>query len=151
MSTEPKLGFVTTRAVVLALFLGFVISPVFGLPDWIWIDSPATAEGVVFYHDFDADPARLQSAHLRLVTDFTNVKITINGQQAGIAEAFEPVLRLDALPLLLSGVNEIRLMGKTTGDAPAVALQLDLIDRHGGREPSPLHPNGRRQHLKPGS
>ena len=63
-------------------------TPVFGLPDWIWIDSHATAEGVVFYHDFDVDPARLQSAHLRLVTDFTNVKLTINGQQAGIAEAF---------------------------------------------------------------
>ena len=81
-----------TRVVVLALFLGFINPPVFGLPDWIWIDSPATAEGVVFYHDFDADPARLQSAHLRLVTDFTSVKLTINGQQAGIAEAFEPVL-----------------------------------------------------------
>ncbi len=121
------------RVVVLALFLGFIKPPVFGLPDWIWIDSPATAEGVVFYHDFDADPARLQSAHLRLVTDFTSVKLTINGQQAGIAEAFEPVLKLDALPLLLSGVNEIRLMGKTTGGAPAVALQLDLIDRHGGK------------------
>jgi len=133
MSIEPTLGFVTTRVVVLALFLGFIKTPVFGLPDWIWIDSPATAEGVVFYHDFDADPASLQSAHLRLVTDFASVKLTINGQQAGIAEAFEPVLKLDALPLLLSGVNEIRLMGKTAGGAPAVALQLDLIDRHGGK------------------
>ncbi|SVD92112.1 uncharacterized protein METZ01_LOCUS444966, partial [marine metagenome] len=52
------------RAAVLALFLGLINPPVFALPDWIWIDSPATAEGVVFYHDFDADPARLQSAHL---------------------------------------------------------------------------------------
>ena len=56
MGNELTLRFVTTRVVVLALFLGFIKTPVFGLPDWIWIDRSATAEGVVFYHDFDADP-----------------------------------------------------------------------------------------------
>ena len=121
----------TTRVAVLALFLGLVNTPIFALPDWIWVDTSTPTKDVVFYHSFDADPARLQSAHLRLVTDFTTVKLTINGHQGGIAEAFEPALKLDALPLLLIGANEMRLMGKTAGGAPAVALQLDLIDWQG--------------------
>ena len=120
-----------TRTTLLALFLGLISPSVFALPDWIWIDSPETTQEVVFHHAFDVEPARLESAHLRLVADFATVKLTINGRQKGIAEAFGPVLKLDVLPVLLSGTNEIRLMGKPVGDAPAVALQLELIDRQG--------------------
>ncbi|MDP7050921.1 MAG: c-type cytochrome [Verrucomicrobiota bacterium] len=120
-----------TRATVLALFLGLITPSIFALPDWIWIDSPTTTQEVVFHHGFDVQPAGLQSAHLRLAADFATVKLTVNGRQTAIAEAFGPVLKLDVLPLLLSGTNEIRLMGKSVGDAPAVALQLDLIGRQG--------------------
>ncbi len=119
------------RATVLILVIGLISDPVYAVPNWIWIDSSAPADGVVFYHSFDANPAELQSAQLRLVSDFTTVTLTVNRRQAGIAEAFESVLKLDALPLLLSGTNEMRLVGKTMGGAPAVALQLDLIDRQG--------------------
>ena len=120
-----------TRATVLALFLGLITPSVFALPDWIWIDNPTTTQEMVFHHGFDVEPARLQSAHKSLVADFATAKLTINGRQKGIAEAFGPVLELDVLPVLLSGTNEIRLMGKAVGDAPAVALQLELIDRQG--------------------
>jgi len=120
-----------TRTTVLGIFLGLISPPVFALPDWIWIESPTTTQEVVFHHGFDVEPARLQSAHLRILADFTTVKLTINRRQTGIAEAFGPVLKLDVLPLLHSGTNEIRLMSKSVGGAPAVALQLDLIDVQG--------------------
>ena len=84
----------TTRTTLLALFLGLITPSVFALPDWIWIDSPKTSQEVVFHHAFDVEPARLESAHLRLVADFATVKLTINGRQKGIAEAFGRVLKL---------------------------------------------------------
>lgn len=86
----------------------------------------------MLHHTFNL-PAKLKSARLRLVADFALVQLTINGQAAGVAEPYGPVVELDAQPFLRSGRNEIILVGQQTAPAGAVALQL-IVEHEQGKK-----------------
>mgnify|MGYP001208176055 CR=1 FL=1 len=106
------------------LFVAFTQST-FALPHWIW--QAESAEKVNLRHSFQA-PAKIKSARLRMIADFANVQLGINGKPVAIAEMFGPVVELDAKPWLRSGKNAISLRSISHLKNPAVALELVLVD-----------------------
>ena len=119
------------RRLLFFLCLAFSL-PIIAAPDWIWVEKPSEPSRVALHHTFNLS-AKLKSARLRLVADFALVRLTINGQAAGIAEPYGPVVELDARPFLRSGRNEIVLIGQPTAlAAAAVALQL-IVENEAGK------------------
>jgi hypothetical protein len=95
-------------------------------------------------------PKGIKSAHLRVVTDFVNLQLEINGRKSAVCEMFGPVIEMDVRALLQAGKNEISLrsVSQLTNPAPGnagsgreemakvrplsgdavVALELKIID-----------------------
>jgi len=121
------------------LFRGFVLSfhliiltqYTFALPEWIWVEDKKKA---TIRYDFEKKIGKLKSAELRIVSDYANVSVILNGEQVGVAEGFGPVLKVDVLDHLIDDRNEIILHTKSTGKASAVALIIELIDRSGKKQ-----------------
>ena len=120
----------SARVLVLGLLLIALTQSGLALPDWIWVEKPRETRGIALHHSFILPPT-VKSARLRLVTDFALVRLTINGQAAGIAEPYGPVVELDARPFLRAGRNKILLIGQQTAPAAAVALQLIVENAEG--------------------
>ena len=54
-------------------------------------------------------PEGIKSAHLRLVADFANLELAINGRKTAVCEMFGPVIEMDGRAWLHAGKNEITL------------------------------------------
>jgi len=109
----------------LGLLFAALASSAFALPHWIW--QAGQAENVSLQHTFQA-PEKIKSARLRMIADFANVQLGINGKPAAIAEMFGPVIELDARPWLHPGKNTISLQSISQLETPAVALELVIVD-----------------------
>ena len=114
------------RYFFLHFYLIMLTQYTFALPEWIWVEDKKKA---TIGYDFEKRLENIKSAELRIVSDYANVSVTLNGNWVGIAEGFGPVLKANALDHLVDGRNEIILNIKSTGKAPALALKIDLIDR----------------------
>ena len=104
--------------------------PLFALPHWVWKAGRQPGSQLVLQHTFKADPG-FKSAYLRVVADFATARLSINGKPVGTAEPYGGVLELDVAGLLKAGANEVTLACRSVGGAPAVALQLDIVDGEG--------------------
>ncbi len=109
----------------LGLLFAALVQSAFALPHWIWQAGPAA--NVSLRHSLEA-PAKIKSARLRMIADFANVQLGINGKPVAIAEMFGPVVELDAKPWLRPGRNVISLRSISQLEHPAVALELVVVD-----------------------
>lgn len=73
-----------------------------------WIQPVDGTRGIDLSHSFQV-PERIKSARIRLLADFADVQLSINGKSAAITEMFGPVIEIDARPWLHAGKNEISL------------------------------------------
>ena len=115
----------SARTLGLGLLFTALAPSAFALPHWIWQSGPA--KNAALRHSFQA-PAKIKSARLRMIADFANVQLGINGKPVAIAEMFGPVVELDAKPWLRSGRNTISLRSISQLENPAVALELVMVD-----------------------
>jgi len=116
--------------VCLAALLGFS-STAQAAPEWIWMkDGRKDKTWAEFTQTFEV-PGQIASARLHGMADFASLRIRINDQPIGQASAYGPLIDQDVSRHLLKGENLITLNAVSVGPAPAVALQLDLIDAKG--------------------
>jgi len=118
------------RTIAMGLLLVVSTQSVLADPHWVWLGGRKATDSLTLKQSFNV-PAGLKSARLRLVADYATVRLTINGKAAGVAEPYGPVVKLDAAGLLRPGRNEIRLVCRAGADAPAVALELAMVDGEG--------------------
>ncbi|MDP7051144.1 MAG: hypothetical protein QF600_04410, partial [Verrucomicrobiota bacterium] len=109
----------------LGLLFAALASSAFALPHWIW--QAGQAENVSLQHTFQA-PEKIKSARLRMIADFANVQLGINGKPVAVAEMFGPVVELDIRLWLHPGKNTISLQSISHLETPAVALELVIVD-----------------------
>ena len=107
------------------LFAALLAQSTFALPHWIWQAAPA--KNVTLRYSFQA-PVKIKSARLRLIADFANVQLGINGKPVAIAEMFGLVVELDAKAWLRPGKNAISLRSISQLENPAMALELVVVD-----------------------
>ena len=113
------------RTLWFGLILVALAQSAFALPHWIWQAAPEVR--IILNHSFKA-PEKIKSARLRMVADYANVQLGINGKPVAIAEMFGPVIELHAKPWLRTGKNEISLRPISHLENPAVALELVIVD-----------------------
>jgi putative heme-binding domain-containing protein len=118
------------RVLATALLLAILTRSAFAAPHWVWLSGRKATDSLTLKYAFDA-PVGLKSARLRLVADYATARLSINGKAAGVAEPYGPVVKLDAVGLLRPGRNELRLVCNAGADAPAVALELAMVDGEG--------------------
>ena len=103
-----------------------ILSPsLFALPHWIW--KADKTKNISLKQSFQA-PEKIKSAHMRMIADFANVQLGINGKPVAVAEMFGPVVELDVRPWLHPGKNTISLQSISHLETPAVALELVIVD-----------------------
>ena len=100
-------------------------------PEWIWVkDGRKDKIWAEFTQTFEV-PGQIVSARLQGMADFASLRIRINDQPVGQSAAYGPLIDEDISRYLLKGENLIALNAVSVGPAPAVALQLDLVDAKG--------------------
>jgi hypothetical protein len=114
-----------------------------------WIQPVDGAKEFRLSHSFQV-PEGIKSARLRMVADFVNLQLALNGRKVAICEMFGPVIEMDVRSLLHAGKNEISLRPVSRFAHPApgnagsgqeemkkvrpltedavVALELEIID-----------------------
>jgi putative heme-binding domain-containing protein len=73
-----------------------------------WIRPADNKKGFHLGYSFQL-PEGIKSAHLRLVADFANLELAINGRKTAVCEMFGPVIEMDVRAWLHAGKNEITL------------------------------------------
>ncbi|MGE4551003.1 MAG: hypothetical protein AAEJ57_06400, partial [Opitutales bacterium] len=100
-------------------------------PEWIWVkDGRKDKVWAEFTQTFEA-PSQIVSARLQAIADFSSLRIRINDKPVGQSTAYGPLIDQEVSQYLLKGENLITLNAVSVGSAPAVALQLDLVDAKG--------------------
>ena len=94
-------------------------------PDWIWLAKERHADtAAVFTREFSIG-TRPPTAKLRAIAEFASITVVINGRTLAEAEAYGPLIELDAAPFLKAGKNTVTLRARSVAGPAAVALQLD--------------------------
>ena len=94
------------RYFFLNFYLIMLTQYTFALPEWIWVEDKKKA---TIGYDFEKELENIKSAELRIVSDYANVSVILNGERIGVAEGFGPVLKVDVLDHLVDDRNEIIL------------------------------------------
>ena len=100
---------------------------------WIWVkDARQPETSIEFSQPFELS-GHVVGARLQAVADFSSLDIRINGKLVGQSPAHGPLLNLEVADHLLKGNNLVTISARSTGEAPAVALQLEWTDSKGAR------------------
>ena len=100
---------------------------------WIWgKESRELGANQEFSREFELT-GHAVSARLQAVSDFSSLKVRVNGKLVGQSAEHGPLLDLDAAGRLFKGKNLISISARSSGKAPAVGLRLDWTDSTGGR------------------
>ncbi|MFL2480613.1 MAG: hypothetical protein ACJ0K4_13775 [Verrucomicrobiales bacterium] len=113
------------RSFVLIFNVIILTQYTFALPEWIWVKDRKEA---TIQYGFNKELGNLKSAKLRIVSDYANVSVILNDELVGVAEGYGPVLKINVLNHLVDDQNKIILNTRSTGEAPAVALTIELVD-----------------------
>ena len=101
------------------------------VPEWIWIkDERKSKIWAEFTQTFEV-PGQIVSARLQGIADYASLRIRMNDQPVGQSAAHGPLIDEDVSRYLLKGENLITINAVSVGSAPAVALQLDMVDAKG--------------------
>jgi len=119
------------RLLLFALFCSSI--SLSAAPHWVWVKTQRDKQPAALRHTFQLT-AKPKTAKLRFVADFAKAQLWINGQPAGSAEPFGPVITLDPKPFLRTGVNELVLAGISDNEAAAMAVELTLENSQGERK-----------------
>jgi putative heme-binding domain-containing protein len=116
---------------VLCLFCLGLSSTAQATPEWIWVkDERKSKIWAEFTQTFEV-PEQIVSARLQAIADYASLRIRINDQPVEQSAAHGSLIDQDVSRYLLKGENLITLNAVSVGSAPAVALQLDLVDAKG--------------------
>ena len=87
-----------------------------------WIQPVDGAKGFHLTQSFQVSEG-IKSAHLRVVADFVDLELAINGRKVAVCEMFGPVVEMDVRSWLQAGKNEISLrsVSQLTNPAPGDA------------------------------
>ena len=100
-------------------------------PEWIWAKDGRKDKIWAEFTQTIGVPGQIVSARLQSMADFASLRIRINDQPVGQSAAYGPLIDEDVSRYLLKGENLITINAVSGGSAPAVALQLDMVDAKG--------------------
>ena len=128
--SKPKAMYFARPVFCFAAVLGFS-SIAQATPEWIWVkDGRKDNIWAEFTQTFEV-PGQIASARLQAMADFASLRIRINDEPVGQSTAYGSLIDQDVSRFLLKGENLITLNAVSVGSAPAVALQLNLVDAKG--------------------